>query len=453
MKRKRFLLAILVLLMMVWAMPAAAATEVTLDGEKIALTKEPVLENNRILVPLRAVSEALGAEVKYDNDTRTVRASRHGTFLRLTLDSDQAYINDKPILLDAPAKVISGTTMVPLRFVGEALGLDVKYEEDKIDLITKDYVKVHFIDVGNGDAILIQLPNNQNVLIDAGSQVAGKDVLSALRENGVTEIDLLVATHPHENNMGGIPSVLETFTVKQIIDSGAGAGTETYMKYSSLLRKGNYKYSVAEKQKVNLNGATLEILSSRDETWSRDVDGKSVVSLLTVGEVRFLFMADVCYPYDRELKINGPVEILKAAFQGGKTSTSQDFLNKVTPETVIISVGKNNTGGFPHEDTLERISEMEAQVFRTDLNGDIVISTNGKTYGVQISKNELPETKRRIEPPAEQGVYVGHKDGDIFHWPHCSRAKKIDFYDRVWFKDATHAKDNGYKPCEFCRPE
>ncbi|RYD01287.1 hypothetical protein N752_30285 [Desulforamulus aquiferis] len=89
MKRKRFLLAILVLLMMVWAMPAAAATEVTLDGEKIALTKEPVLENNRILVPLRAVSEALGAEVKYDNDTRTVRASRHGTFLRLTLDSDQ----------------------------------------------------------------------------------------------------------------------------------------------------------------------------------------------------------------------------------------------------------------------------------------------------------------------------------------------------------------------------
>lgn len=452
MKRKWLLLTILVLLV-VWAAPALAATEVTLDEEKIFLSKEPVLENNRLLVPLRAVSEALGAEVKYDNDNRTVRASRHGTFLRLTLDSDQAYVNDLPVTLEVPAKVVNGTTMVPLRFVAETLGLDVKYEEDNIALITRDYVKIHFIDVGNGDAIYIRLPNNQNVLIDAGSTITGKDVLQVLRENGVDDIDLLISTHPHESHMGGIPSILETYKVKQIIDSGAAEGTATYMKYSSMISQGNYKHSVADKQKVNLNGATLEILSSRDETWSRDLDGKSVVSLLTIGEVRFLFMADVSFPYDRELKITGPVEVFKAAFQGGQTSTSQQFLNKVTPETVIISVAKSNTSGFPHDDTLARISEAGAQIFRTDLNGDIVVSTNGKTYGVQISKNETPEIKRRVEPPAEQGVYVGHRDGNTFHWPYCSRAKKIDFYDRVWFKDATHAKENGYIPCEFCRPE
>ncbi|RYD01286.1 hypothetical protein N752_30280 [Desulforamulus aquiferis] len=331
--------------------------------------------------------------------------------------------------------------------------MDVKYEEDKIDLITKDYVKVHFIDVGDGDAIYIQLPNNQDVLIDAGSTITGKNVLQVLRENRVDDIDLLISTHPHEGHMGGIPSILENYNVKQIIDSGAAEGTATYMKYSGMLTKGKYNYAVADKQKFDLNGATLEVLSSRNENWNRDLDGKSVVSLLTVGEVKFLFMADVSYPYDRELKVTGPVEILKAAFQGGQTSTSQQLLNKVTPETVIISVSKDNINGFPHGDTLSRISEIGSQIFRTDLNGDIVVSTNGKDYGVQISKNEIPVIKRRAEPPTDQGVYVAHKEEDTFHWPYCSLAKRIDFHDRIWFKDANHAKENEYIPCQFCRPE
>lgn len=426
------------------------AAEITLDGKKISPGNNPVTENGRTLVPLRAISEALGCEVSYDGDTRTVRLFRNGTYLRLNLDSEKAYINEKIQLLDVPARSVNGVTMVPVRFVSETLGLDVRYENGNIALATKDYAKIHFIDVGDGDAIYISLPNNQDILIDAGGRKAYDKVLHYLKENNVDDIELLISTHPHEGQMGGIPFVLKKYKVDRIIESGMAEATETYYNYRDEVQKGKIKTEVADKQKIKLNGATLDVLTSYKENSNRDIDGKSVASLLTVGETKFLFMADVVNVYDMNLP---EVEVVKIASLRGGGSTRLDLLEKVKPETVIISVSKDNAARFPDEETLIQIKETGAGVVRTSLNGDIVIATNGKTFSISTNKNEAPEYKKRAEPPVNYGLYVGDKNGDLFHWPGCRRTDDIKIDNKIWFRDANHAKDNGYQACQFCGPQ
>jgi len=343
--------------------------------------------------------------------------------------------------------------MVPLRFVTEALGVNVGYENGKITLQTMDYAQVNFIDVGDGDAIYIKLPHNQDILIDAGNEKTVNNVLQCLRENRVDDIDLLISTHPHEGQMGGIPQILEKYKVKQIIDSGSAEGNTIYSNYSSAITKENAKYSMAERQRIKFNGAYLDILTSFKENWNRDIDGKSVVSLLTVGNVKFLFMSDLISPYDSQLNITGPVEIVKAASLGGANSTSQSFLDQIKPEVVVLSVSKDNVE-FPHEITLQRIAASGTAIVRTSINGNIVVSTNGETYRVTISKDDSVQTRKKpVDPPQNSGMFVGHREGSKYHWPGCRRAKDIDIHDRVWFRDIQHAKDNGYQACEFCRPE
>ncbi len=225
-----------------------AAPTVNLDGQQLSFDVPPTIEDGRTLVPLRAIFEAMGATVSWDQDTQTATAVKGDTTVVLKIGSTTPTINGQVKQLDVPAKIVSGRTLAPLRFVGEAFGGTVEWNQaSQLVSITSvptsgtppppapatSETFVHFIDVGQADAIYIELPNHNDILIDGGNKADGSLVVNYLKNLGVDDIELLIATHPHEDHIGGLPAVLDTFKVESILDSGYSASTAIYNQYSS----------------------------------------------------------------------------------------------------------------------------------------------------------------------------------------------------------------------------
>jgi|LSQX01.3.fsa_nt_gb hypothetical protein len=185
---------------------------------------------------MRAFFEALGAEVDWEADTETAVGTRDSNTVRIPIGSNQPTVNGQATTIQVLAQIIDGRTYIPLRFVGEALGDEVVWDgatstinitrgdgKPKIptdgDGSSKKEVAVHFLDVGQGDSILI-LSDNITILIDGGPRSADQKIVSYLKKAGISSIDLVISTHPHEDHSGGLPSVLQEFPVIEVIDPG-----------------------------------------------------------------------------------------------------------------------------------------------------------------------------------------------------------------------------------------
>jgi competence protein ComEC len=378
--------ALFVALVLTCAVPAFAAPRILLDGTELSFDVSPVIEQGRTLVPLRAIFEALGAEVGWDNATRTVTAIRGQTTVRLTIGLKIAYKNGAPVTLDVPAKIVSGRTLVPLRFVSESLDCkvdwDAKTQTVTITSASGAQVKVHIIDVGQGDSIYIQLPGNNDILIDGGDNNKGSVVVSYLKNHGVDDIELLIATHPHADHIGGLDDVLAAFKVERVVDNGMSADTATYRDYLAAVRAEGCPHQKAMSgQSWTFGSCALKVLGPVKD--HGDANNNSVVCLLDCGEIEFLFTGDA--EAEAEADLTGrPIaaEILKVSHHGSRTSTSQAFLDAVRPGVAVICVGAGNRYGHPHRETLDKLAAAKVKVYRTDLNGTVVVTTDGRTYTV-----------------------------------------------------------------------
>ena len=468
MRDKRFLI-VAVMLLMVFALSgtALAAPTVHLDNQQLTFTDtQPIIEDGRTLVPLRAIFEAMGAKVEWNQDTQTAKAVKGSATVVLPIGSTSPTVNGQIQQLDVPAKIINGRTLAPLRFVGEAFGGNVRWEattetiyitspEKKLQLSSTQKVFVHFIDVGQADSIYIKLPNNNDILIDGGNIADGPLVVDYLKNQGVDDIELLIATHPHEDHIGGLPDVLNAFQVEKVIDSGKSATSKIYSTYEAAIKAEGCAYEQDNYQSYTWGNTALQIYTG-DETWN-NLNDYSVVCRLDTGDIEFLFTGDAETLVEAALKGDISAEILKVGHHGSTSSTSPGFLNKVNPEVAIISVGTGNTYGHPAPETISKLQGVK--VYRTDLNGNIVVSTDGKTYSVTTQKNTAEATlnpKPEGTPPplpvASQGAYIGSEKSDKYHLPSCRYAKAIDWANEIWFQTEEDALVNGYKPCSVCKP-
>ncbi|MFZ5982601.1 MAG: ComEC/Rec2 family competence protein [Patescibacteria group bacterium] len=239
-------------------------------------------------------------------------------------------------------------------------------------------LRVAFLDVGQGDAILISKGMHQ-ILIDGGpSREAILEGLGRSIPFWDQHIEVVIATHPDADHLSGLVDVLEKYHVSLVLDSGMESDTQVFRKFEEVIREKNIRRESARNgDKMKIQSAVLEILSPFADFPGgkiKDTNLNSLVSRLTFGKNSFLLMADAPMEKEQELLEKYPnleTQFLKVGHHGSKYSSGEEFLEKVNPKEVILSVGKNNRYGHPAPEVLERLRNIQANIFRTDEIGSL----------------------------------------------------------------------------------
>ncbi|WP_410510113.1 lamin tail domain-containing protein [Methanosarcina hadiensis] len=243
---------------------------------------------------------------------------------------------------------------------------------------------VHFLDVGQGDSILIEY-SNKALLIDAGESDQGQVVTSYLQDYGISTLDYIVATHPHSDHIGGMDDVLNNFQVEHFVDSGYPHTSKTYENMLTSIDQKDIPFEVVKAgQTINFDPAVdIEVLNPAS-TYSDDLNENSVVLKVTYGETSFLLMGDAGLETEEHIMEAGydvDSDILKVGHHASTSGSGPTFVSTVSPDISIIEVGTENSYGHPHSEILKRLHEAST-VYRTDLDGTIVVTTDGSTYTV-----------------------------------------------------------------------
>jgi len=259
-------------------------------------------------------------------------------------------------------------------------------------------LEVHFIDVGQADAIYVGL-GDFDMIIDGGNNDDGDLVVDYLKDKVDGSIELMVGTHMHEDHIGGLDTVLKNYDVDKIIDSGSEKDTKTYRDYAKAVKAEPAKYLKDKDMTINVGGGlTVEILEAGDNF--KDTNDNSVIVKLTYGERSFLFTGDAEKEIEHKLvKRDIDVDVFKAGHHGSSSSNTKEFLNKVTPSIVIISAGKDNKYGHPHKEAVTNFSKHTDQVYGTWEEGHIVVITDGS--GIDVHGAELLATEGNIDSAGE----------------------------------------------------
>ncbi|HBJ2609295.1 TPA: MBL fold metallo-hydrolase [Clostridium botulinum] len=247
-------------------------------------------------------------------------------------------------------------------------------------------LKVHYIDVGQGDSILVQT-KDKNILIDAGTRKSSDSLISYLKKQHIKKLDYVIATHPHEDHIGGMPKVIEEFEISNFYAPKKTANTKIFKDMILQLKKKNLKINVAKKG-ISLdlsNNSSLDFLAPVKDNYENTNDSSAVVKL-THGNTKFLFTGDAEKTSEKDiLNSNEDLSsnVLKIGHHGSHSSSSKEFLDKINPKIAIISCGKNNDYRHPHKETMKELNKRNIEVYRTDIDGNIVLTSDGEN----IKKN------------------------------------------------------------------
>ena len=245
-------------------------------------------------------------------------------------------------------------------------------------------LKVYFLDVGQGDAIFIETPNKRQVLIDGGKNKKVVSELGKVMSFGDKTIDIVIATHPDADHIGGLPEVVNRYNVGLFIEPGVEEKNDLNNELHTRLEKKVVQTVLARRgQIINFgDGVTLTILFPNEDVSSLDSNDASIVAKLTYGEHDFLLTGDAGIRTENILLNSIPemldVEVLKAGYHGSRTSTSLPFATKVSPLYAVISAGKDNSYGHPHEEVIQILESVGAQILNTAESGAVRFETDGK---------------------------------------------------------------------------
>lgn len=252
-----------------------------------------------------------------------------------------------------------------------------------------DEMKVHYIDVGQGDSTLITC-GSHSMLIDAGDDTKGTAIQSYLKKQKIDKLDYLILTHPDADHIGGAPVIITKFKIGKVFVSNYEKDNKTYQKLIQALDNKNLKYTTPKVgAQYSLGAANIKILAPNGE-YSNPNDA-SIALLITNGGNSFLFTGDAGEDAENDILENGidiSADVYKAGHHGSKYSTSGDFFKAVAPTYAVISCGENNSYGHPHAATLNIFRTNGVSVYRTDEDGTIIATSDGKKITFNVPASE-----------------------------------------------------------------
>jgi beta-lactamase superfamily II metal-dependent hydrolase len=245
-------------------------------------------------------------------------------------------------------------------------------------------LSVHFIDVGQGDSILIDIGETE-VLIDGGEKGSGAANYISAYVDGALEA--MIATHPHTDHIGGLPAVLAAFEVKEVWLNGDTSTSQTFTDFMASVNAENATIYEAERgDSIQVGALTFSVLNP-EKPLTMSTNNNSIVLSLSYGQIDFLFMGDAEKQAESSmLSLLSDIDVLKVGHHGSNTASSPAFLNIVKPDIAVYMAGVGNTYGHPHQETIDALNNMGAQIYGTDTKGTIIITTAGATPSVQTSK-------------------------------------------------------------------
>ncbi|MBU5450631.1 ComEC/Rec2 family competence protein [Acetivibrio sp. MSJd-27] len=248
-------------------------------------------------------------------------------------------------------------------------------------------MEITYLDVGNADCEIIRMEDGTNIVIDAGTKDQSGNIIRALKRKGIRKIDYLIATHPHADHIGGMEDIIDSAEIGTVVFPSV---VHTSKTYENLLKKIKEKEIPAVKAESGVvlhetDRCKIQLVAPKKDEKYESLNNYSAVLHIAYGNTTFLFAGDAEKLSENEM-LNYEIrsDVLKVGHHGSRTSSSEKFIAKVNPRIAVISCGKDNEYGHPHQETLETLKN--AEVYRTDKNGDIIIHTDGTNLTVATEK-------------------------------------------------------------------
>ncbi len=242
-------------------------------------------------------------------------------------------------------------------------------------------MEVHFIDVGQADSILIK-SSGKYMLIDGGNNDDGEMLIAYLQKEGVKKLDYIIATHPHEDHIGGLDDIINNFEVDTVFMPDISHTTKTFEDVLTAISNQNLQITIPEVgDQYSLGDAQFIIIAPNQKDYGEELNNYSIGIKLIHGDNSFLMCGDAEELAEKDILENGidiGADVYKVSHHGSNTGSSKEFLEAISPSYAVIQCGVDNKYGHPHEETLELLDDMNVKVFRTDINGTIIAKSDGR---------------------------------------------------------------------------